>query len=81
MSCGQDTLRYASIQCRPALDRDRTAEECFLDPKIAGLALDTADAFVAWLVATASEVFNCSAIVSAGVQPRQSEMLTLRSAL
>jgi hypothetical protein len=52
-----------------------------LDPKIARLALDAADAFVTRLVATASEAFNCSVIVSTRVQPRRSEMLTLGSAL
>ena len=81
MSCGEDTLGDTSIQGWPALDRDRTPEECFLDPKITRLALDTADAFVARLVAAASEVVNCSVIVSARVQTRRSDMLTLGSAL
>jgi hypothetical protein len=81
MSCSEDILGNPSIQCWPTLNRDRTPEECFLDPKVTCLALDTTDTFVARFMTTASEVVNYSESVSGQVQPGQREVLTCRTAL
>ena len=79
MSCGEDILRAACVESRPAFDRYGPPVECFLDPKISRLALNAADTFVAGLVAATSQVFNCSTLALGPAQTMRGAHVSVRS--